>query len=151
MSDNNSKDGIGELNDVVVEGCDEDQDQCEVELGQDVNISITFTTKALIKTACAKVEANVMGLKVDVKKEPEKICENENSGVKCPLNQGLIFTYKGTAKVPNLELLKTVGEADVYWRLMREDEKSEERKRREAGTPPTTEIVCVQIPVKIKK
>lgn len=32
------------ISEVSVEGCDDSEDRCEVELGQDFNISITFTT-----------------------------------------------------------------------------------------------------------
>lgn len=60
----------------------------------------------MIKKACEQVKANVFGSTIEVKKG--NICEDENSGVKCPLNQGLVFTYKGTAKVPKNELLKIV-------------------------------------------
>ncbi|KAF7992297.1 hypothetical protein HCN44_001622 [Aphidius gifuensis] len=142
-----SENGVGAWSKVSVKGCDNDEYPCEMKMGQNLHISITFTTNASINNACAKVEVDVLGKKTFMLKED--ICENENSGVKCPLNQGLQFTYKGSAKVPEDDQLQQIGEANVYWRLVKDDKESKENKRREAETPTTTEIVCVKIPITI--
>ncbi|KAF7992294.1 hypothetical protein HCN44_001619 [Aphidius gifuensis] len=137
---------VGTLINYSVEGCNLEKRACKIDVGETLNISITFTTNALIENAYAKVDG-VPDIGPVVFIKTENICENENSGIKCPLDQGLQFTYKGSAKIPDDKSMSWQDELDIYWRLLIADEEKNETMDHGYGVKTRqakTEIGCIQ-------
>lgn len=123
---------IGQFSSVSVSGCDDSKQACDLIRGTNATISIQFTVDKSIEKVTTVVHALVMDVLVPFPMPHSEACTNPESGITCPLKQGVTYNYHATlpveTKYPRLSVT-------VKWELQNENKE---------------DIVCVYIPAKIK-
>lgn len=123
---------IGQFSSVTVSGCDKSKQACDLIRGTNATIDIQFTVDKNIEKVTTVVHARVMDVLVPFPMPNSDACGFPESGITCPLKQGVTYNYRATLpvekKYPKLRVT-------IKWELQSENKE---------------DIVCIYFPAKIK-
>lgn len=65
-----------------------------------------------------EVKAGIQMLSQKIDVPDKKVCEDENSGLSCPLSKGMVYTYTKTVELKGIQKYSYVSNLKIYYTLI---------------------------------